>query len=398
MSDPKPPLEQIPTPDFAYVGEASYSLESEPERPAPHQRKKPVFRVGYQGKAGDIMGLHIVNLLLSIITLGIYSFWGKTRIRRYMSSHLVLGKDRFQYTGTGQELFIGWLKALIIFAPVTFGLAIPFVNFFIYPIFFGVLATAGFLALRYRLSRTRWRGIGFNMGGHAGHYLWLSIKRALLNFVTMGISIPSSDIKKWSYMAGHMRYGAQEFTYEGDHKRIFQTHIITAVIGVGLYMLWGFYFMQHAASLQMLSALEGQDPAQVTEQQRMQVEAAVHTLIWGVIIPLYGIVGVSLLARVWYTAALWREKFRGLQAGEVRFKLDITGGQLAWLQISNLLIVILTLGLASPITTHRTLRFFASHLRVGGDINSLVVKQDRVKRVSGFGDAMAADVGFDLGL
>ena len=41
----------------------------------------PVTRMGYHGKHGEIFRLHIMNLLMNIITIGIYSFWGKTRIR-----------------------------------------------------------------------------------------------------------------------------------------------------------------------------------------------------------------------------------------------------------------------------------------------------------------------------
>ena len=55
----------------------------------------------------------MVNLLLTIVTLGIYRFWAKTRIRRYLWSQTEFLGDRFEYTGTGKELLIGFL---IVFA------------------------------------------------------------------------------------------------------------------------------------------------------------------------------------------------------------------------------------------------------------------------------------------
>ena len=70
--------------------------------------------------------IHIVNVLLSICTLGFILFWGKTRIRKYMTSHLTLQKDRLEYTGTGKELFIGFLKALLIYLPLVTAMQIPF--------------------------------------------------------------------------------------------------------------------------------------------------------------------------------------------------------------------------------------------------------------------------------
>lgn len=66
----------------------------------------------YDGRLGELYVLFIKNLLLTIITLGIYRFWAKTRVRRYLWSHTSLFGDRFEYTGTGKELFLGFLIAL----------------------------------------------------------------------------------------------------------------------------------------------------------------------------------------------------------------------------------------------------------------------------------------------
>ena len=72
----------------------------------------------YDATTGQVYKIWIVTVLLSILTLGIYRFWGKTRLRRYTTAGYSLqdekyvGEDRFEYTGTGGELFWGFLKAL----------------------------------------------------------------------------------------------------------------------------------------------------------------------------------------------------------------------------------------------------------------------------------------------
>mgnify|MGYP000735854028 CR=1 FL=1 len=143
-----------------------------PSAPQPAAKAKvPVFKIGYNGKHGAVFRLHLLNLFLNIITLGIYSFWGKTRIRRYITSHISLANDQFEYTGTGKELLFGALKALVIFVPIVICLSIPVVNLIALPIFWGVISLAIYLALRYRLSRTRWRGIRFSLGGSIKEYL-----------------------------------------------------------------------------------------------------------------------------------------------------------------------------------------------------------------------------------
>ena len=64
--------------------------------------------------------IHIVNILLTIVTIGLYRFWAKTRIRQYLWNHLEVEGDRLEYTGTGKELMLGFSHCgwLYIGAPV----------------------------------------------------------------------------------------------------------------------------------------------------------------------------------------------------------------------------------------------------------------------------------------
>src|SRR5215208_417582 len=71
-------------------------------------------KLSYHGTGGSLFGLVLVNGLLTIITVGIYSFWAKTRVRAFHYSQTEMDRDRFAYHGTGGELFIGYLKAIAI--------------------------------------------------------------------------------------------------------------------------------------------------------------------------------------------------------------------------------------------------------------------------------------------
>src|SRR5579859_7377289 len=67
------------------------------------------------GQGGTLFGIHIVNLFLSLVTLGIYSFWGRVKIRKYLWGQIEFEGDRLSYHGTGWETLRGWIKAFIIF-------------------------------------------------------------------------------------------------------------------------------------------------------------------------------------------------------------------------------------------------------------------------------------------
>jgi uncharacterized membrane protein YjgN (DUF898 family) len=70
--------------------------------------------IKYDGKTSELYKIYLLSILLSIVTLGLYHFWGKTRKRRYITSSFSLDKDRFEYTGYGSELLIGLVFGLII--------------------------------------------------------------------------------------------------------------------------------------------------------------------------------------------------------------------------------------------------------------------------------------------
>jgi uncharacterized membrane protein YjgN (DUF898 family) len=74
-----------------------------------------IYPIHFHGRGGSLFGIQIVNLFLSLITLGVYSFWGRVKVRSYLASQTEFAGDRFAYHGTGKELFVGWLKALVLF-------------------------------------------------------------------------------------------------------------------------------------------------------------------------------------------------------------------------------------------------------------------------------------------
>ncbi len=75
--------------------------------------------LSYSGKGGEMFMLMMKNLVLTIITLGIYRAWAKTDFRRYVWGNVHFLGDRASYTGTGEELFKGWLKLIgLIFAAI----------------------------------------------------------------------------------------------------------------------------------------------------------------------------------------------------------------------------------------------------------------------------------------
>ena len=93
---------------------------------------------GYSGEKGPLFKLAMVTALLTLVTLGIYRFWAKTRIRKYIWSSTSAGGDAFEYTGNGLEKFLGFLVAVVVLA-----------------IYLGLIQMGlGYLLFTYGLKRT----------------------------------------------------------------------------------------------------------------------------------------------------------------------------------------------------------------------------------------------------
>ena len=65
--------------------------------------EQPMHKLEYDGTIGGLYWIFLKNVVLGLLTLTIYRFWGKTNLRRYAWSHTSLQGERFEYTGRGSE-------------------------------------------------------------------------------------------------------------------------------------------------------------------------------------------------------------------------------------------------------------------------------------------------------
>lgn len=81
----------------------------------------------YSGTA-ELLGLLVFkNTSLIIVILKFYRFWGKALVRKYIWSNQTLFGEKLEYTGTGKELFLGFLIVLVVLIP--FGIIFNVGNF-----------------------------------------------------------------------------------------------------------------------------------------------------------------------------------------------------------------------------------------------------------------------------
>ena len=223
--------------------------------------------VGFNGNTPQLRGLAVVTILLTFLTLGIYRFWARTRIRRYFWSAVTLGGHGFEYTGKGIEKFIGFLIAVAVLAIYLgiFQILLSFAGMSLFetvdpdadPVRQVLLTYATFLALaplifyaqyrarRYMLSRTKWKGIRFGAEQAAWGYAIRAIGHWMLTILTLGILLPRQTFYLEKYKADRTWFGTAQFVQEGRWQSLYPAmkHIalgfVIMIVGGGLLAMLG---------------------------------------------------------------------------------------------------------------------------------------------------------------
>ncbi len=198
--------------------------------------------LGYDGRAGEVGKIALVNSLLGLITLGFYRFWAKTRLRRYLWSHAAMEGDRFEYTGRGIELFIGFLIAglfLGLFFGAIFAGSIlldygpeevnPLEIVYLLAIFF-LIPFALYRARRYRLTRTQWRGIRAGQTGSAVKYAFMTIGLQILVGLTLSLAYPFYRTNLQRYRTNNTWFGDQRLEFSGRSGPMFGKWLLTLLL------------------------------------------------------------------------------------------------------------------------------------------------------------------------
>ena len=229
--------------------------------------------VRFEGTRGPLARILFANLLLTILTIGIYRFWAKTRLRRYFWSHSRLLGEPLEYLGTGGEMFVGFLIAIAFLLPISGvyalidGFAIPpdsdgpraLFNLAYYAVLGFLIQFAIYRMRRYRLTRTAWNGVRFGLDGSALRFAVISSAYGLLTLVTLGLASPWWKNANARYIFSNLRFGTAGAAYTGRGSDLFRKWIIAASPGIAALVLLAALNVSAIAEIKLLP--DGQSPA-----------------------------------------------------------------------------------------------------------------------------------------
>lgn len=338
------------------------------------KRKVPLV---FKGNASEYFRIWIVNLALSLATLGIYSAWAKVRRVRYIYGNTYLNDSSFEYLADPRRVLNGRLIAAVL-------VVIWFVVFNWGPIFLArwgtvltVVSYALFLviapfflykAIRFRLFCTAHRGMRFGfIGGLKGSFfangLWLA-----LGIVSGFLLYPVYAHRRIAYFADNARFGVYRFRFYGKTRTVYKIYSQCVGLGLVLILVIGAF----AFGVFMIAA--GSSSSEWFEYFEESDSVSMNSILQGLVLTYLFMILVLSFCLGFLKARLTNFTLNGLSIENTDFVAELRGRRLGWIYFSNLLALLISFGLLGPWAKMRAMRYRIENVSVllGDDLDSTI--------------------------
>ncbi|MCW5620638.1 MAG: DUF898 domain-containing protein [Burkholderiales bacterium] len=327
----------------------------------------------FTGTGRDYFRIWIVNIALTIVTLGIYSAWAKVRRLQYFYRNTRVAGASFDYHGKPVAILIGRLiaAALLIGYHVTAEFNPILMPIVLIPM---MLALPWMLrqSLRFRLHYSSWRGLRFAFRGTvAGAY-----RVFLLWPVLTAVSL---------YLLGPMLHHRLK-RYQHDHSFLGSTAFSMSALARSFYRPYAIVFLWFLASavtvgLLVVSAAEQDDLIAILS-----------------ILPMLFLIGFMMLCAPYMIARIQNLIWNSTNLGSHRFESRLEARKLAWIMATNLLLTVVTLGLFRPFAAVRMARYRVSSMVLlpGSALDEFVATEKA--NVAAMGQELAEFLDIDIAL
>jgi uncharacterized membrane protein YjgN (DUF898 family) len=358
-------------------------------------------RLVFTGRGGEYFRIWVVNLLLTVVTVGLYSAWTKVRKARYFAQNTRLDGHVFGYHGNPRAILRGRIIALVLLGAYSWGFQFSRVAGLVT---LGMLCAAGpWLFMRsqqFRLGNTSFRGLRFGFDARVGEayrillpilVLWFaptivaalavdeSWQYGLVGFLG-SLAIPWMHHRLKAYQHGRAMYGDRSFAFLGARRKFYGVYLK----GVGLVLLGGMLGSAVAFAIAWARGPSTQFPG-----------AGFESAIYGGIIML----PVYLFAWPFLAARLQQAVWTNTRLGDVRFRTEIKARSLFGIVFRSVMLTLLTCGLYWPFAAVALARYRIECVRIDSEMPLAAIAVDLHGRpVAAFGEGATDTFGLDLGL
>jgi uncharacterized membrane protein YjgN (DUF898 family) len=307
--------------------------------------------VEFTGNAGEYFKIWIVNIALTVVTLGIYSPWAKVRKLRYFYGNTAVEGGHFDYHAKPMAILIGRIIAVsMLFVYYLLSQYEPVAGLVLIAIIILLIPVLVVRANVFQLRNTSYHGLRFNFQRNYKDSFIVFYGGVLIALFSLGLAVPSVIYMRNKFFANNAGYGQTLFEFggrQGEFYAIFWRSVGLALLGgLGILLLVG---VLGAA----VEALAGGTPG--------GGGAAVQAMAVLVTLPLfafYAAIGIYVQTRqrnyVWNSTTL----------GGNSFESTLSVRSMVFILLSNAVAIALSLGLLIPWAQIRLARYRAEHMNV----------------------------------
>ena len=335
----------------------------------------------FTGDGREYFRIWIVNLLLSVVTLGIYSAWAKVRRLEYFYRHTRIAGASFDYHGRPMAILKGRIVAALLFGGYYIAtLVSPMMG----------LAAAGVLAvvmpwllnrsLMFRLHNSSYRGLRFRFHGSTGEAYWVMLGLPVLALLSLLTLVPLWHQRFKRYLYGNAAFGRTRFTFGAPVGAFYKAYLVVALCMVGMLVVSAFFLFMISLVIGLAS---GGNPSAFGSGVAVAIVLTVYVI---------GGMGMVALMNTHIENAVWRHT----ALGPYRFTSTLEAHRLLWVTLTNMLKVVLTLGLYKPFADVRIAKYVLGELTLVGAENMAVFEAADGQAVGAVGDEAAEMFDFDF--
>jgi uncharacterized membrane protein YjgN (DUF898 family) len=326
----------------------------------------------FTGKGWEYFKIWIVNLLLTILTLGIYSAWAKVRRLQYFYRNTSLDGASFDYHGLPKAILKGRIIAVVLLIAYNASFQIsPILGIVVAVLLALVMPWLLMRSLQFKLYNSSYRGLRFGFVGDKRGAYRAFLMYPVLAAITVYLLAPLAHQRIKQYQFDNSRFGSTAFKLHATAKSFFLLYLsaLAVLIGTGLLMF----------ALAVMSGtgggVKGLNPLFI---------ALAPFILFAVFMVLGSVFGAYLQNLVWGNTEL----------GPHHFFSHVSARRLLWVGVTNFIGILLTFGLFIPFAAIRMtrLKLEAMGLAVDGDLSGFIADQQLQATAAGEEAAEMFDV------
>lgn len=332
---------------------------------------------GFTGSGGEYFRIWIVNVLLTVLTLGIYSAWAKVRRTQYFYRNTWVNTANFDYHGNPKAILKGRIIAVLLFGAYNASIKLnPMLGLSIGVVIAVVMPWLLLKSFRFRAVNSSYVGLRFGFAGTTRDAYKTFLFWPVLTGLTLYLLAPLTHQRIKAFQHNNSRFGKSAFQFDAE--------------AGAFYKLYGITFLLYLLAIVVSGLIIGLGFGIATLDKTKAMAIGLFLII---------AVLISLLAvGPYFVSRLQNLVWNHTKLVTHQFESTLTARGLFWIQLTNFIAIILTLGLFKPFADIRLLRYRLDHMALlaDGDLSTFVA--DEQQQVGATGEETAAMFDLDIAL